>query len=70
MTPTCLGLRPTSGGLQLSLAKVILILRRSVRLLFGGVAACTCAPNGHLRRVTKSGTRCCTDTIKSSWRWA
>ena len=30
----------------------------------------TCAPNGHLRRVTKSGTRCCIDTIKSSWRWA
>ena len=30
----------------------------------------TCAPNGHLRRVTNSGTRCCIDTIKSSWRWA
>ena len=29
-----------------------------------------CAPNGHLRRVTKSGTTCCIDTIKSSWRWA
>ena len=29
-----------------------------------------CAPNGHLRRVTKSGTRCCIDKIRSSWRWA
>ena len=28
-----------------------------------------CTPKGHLRRVTKSGTRCCIDTIKPSWRW-
>ena len=44
MAPTCFGLRPSSGSLQLSLAKVILILKHSVRLrrnLFcGGVAAC------------------------------
>ena len=44
MAPTCFGLRPSSGSLQLSLAKVILILKRSVRLrrylLCGGVAAC------------------------------
>ena len=40
MAPTCFGLRPSSGSLQLSLAKVILILRHSVKLLFGGVVAC------------------------------
>ena len=44
MAPKCFGLRPSSGGLQLSLVKVILILKHSVRLcrylLFGGVAAC------------------------------
>jgi len=32
MAPTCFGSRPTSGSLQLSLAKVISILKRSVRL--------------------------------------
>jgi hypothetical protein len=41
MAPTCFGLRPSSGSLQLSLAKVILILKHSVRLrrnlLSGGV---------------------------------
>ena len=40
MAPTCFGLRPSSGSLQLILAKVILVLRHSVKLLFGGVAAC------------------------------
>ena len=44
MAPTCFGLRPSSGSLQLSLAKVILILKHSVslhrNLLCGGVAAC------------------------------
>ena len=44
MAPTCFGLRPSSGRLQLSLTKVILILKHSVRfgrnLLCGGVAAC------------------------------
>ena len=44
MAPTCFGLRQSSGSLQLSLAKVILILKHSVRLrrnlLCGGVAAC------------------------------
>ena len=44
MAPTCFGLRPSSGSLQLSLAKVVLILKHSVRLhrnlLRGGVAAC------------------------------
>jgi len=44
MTPTCFGLRPSSGSLQLSLAKVTLILKYSVKLhsnlLCGGVAAC------------------------------
>ena len=44
MAPTCFGLRPSSGSLQLSLAKVILVLKHSVTLrrclLCGGVAAC------------------------------
>ena len=44
MAPTCFGLRPLSGSLQLSLAKFILILKHSVRLhrnlLCGGVAVC------------------------------
>ena len=44
MALTCFGLRPSSGSLQLSLAKVTLILKHSVRLhrnlLCGGVAAC------------------------------
>ena len=44
MVTTCFGLRPSSGSLQLSLAKVIVILKHSVRLrrnlLCGGVAAC------------------------------
>jgi len=44
MAPTCFGLRPSSGSLQLNLAKVILILKHSVKLLRYllciGVAAC------------------------------
>ena len=44
MAPTCFGLRPSSGSLQLRLAKVILIFKHSVKLrpylLCGGVAAC------------------------------
>ena len=44
MAPTCFGLRPSSGSLQLSLDKVIWILKHSVRLrlnlLCGDVAAC------------------------------
>ena len=44
MAPTCFGLRPSSGSLQLSLDKVMLILKQSVRLcrylLCGGIAAC------------------------------
>ena len=44
MAPTCFGLRPSSGSLQLILDKVIFILKLSVRLhrnlLRGGVAAC------------------------------
>ena len=40
MAPTCFGPRPSPGSLQLSLAKVISILRPSVKFLFGGVAAC------------------------------
>ena len=44
MAPTSFGLRPSSGSLRLSLAKVILILKHSVRLrrnlLCSGVAAC------------------------------
>jgi hypothetical protein len=44
MATTCFGLRLSSGSLQLSLAKVILILNHSARLhrnlLCGGVAAC------------------------------
>jgi len=33
MASTCFGLRPSSGSLQLSLAKVILILKHSVTWL-------------------------------------
>jgi hypothetical protein len=44
MAPTCFGLRPSSGNLQLSLAKLIFILKHSVKLcrnlLCVGVAAC------------------------------
>jgi len=40
MAPTCFGLRPSSGSLQLSLAKVILILKHSVRL--GRYLLCRC----------------------------
>ena len=44
MAPKCFGLRPSSGSLQLSLAKVILILKHAAKLcrylLCGGVAAC------------------------------
>jgi hypothetical protein len=44
IAPTCFSLRPSSGGLQLSLAKVTLMLKQSVKLrhyvLCGGVAAC------------------------------
>jgi len=44
MAPTCFGLRPSSGSLQLSLVKVILILKHLVKLrrslLCGGVTAC------------------------------
>ena len=44
MFPTYFGLRPSSGSLQSNLAKVILILKHSVRLrrnlLCIGVAAC------------------------------
>jgi hypothetical protein len=44
IAPTCFGLRPSSGSLQLSLTKVILMLKQSVKLrsyvLCGGVAAC------------------------------
>jgi hypothetical protein len=32
IAPTCFGLRPSSGGLQLSLAKVTLMLKQSVKL--------------------------------------
>jgi len=32
MASTCFGLRPSSGRLQLNLAKVILILKHSVKL--------------------------------------
>jgi hypothetical protein len=44
IVPTCFGLRPSSGSLQLSLAKVTLMLKQSVKLrrcvLCVGVAAC------------------------------
>ena len=44
MAPTCFHPQPSSGSLQLSLAKVIFILKHSVKLglylLCGGVAAC------------------------------
>jgi hypothetical protein len=44
MAPTCFGLRPSSGSLQLSLAEFILTLKYSVslrrNLLCSGVAAC------------------------------
>jgi hypothetical protein len=46
IAPTCFGLRPSSGSLHLSMAKVTLMLKQSVKLhryvLCGGVAACCC----------------------------
>ena len=50
MAPTCFGLRPSSESLRLSLAKVTLILRHSVRLLFGGVTLghAATSPNNNL----------------------
>ena len=74
MASTCFGLRPPSGSSQLSLDRVILILRHSAKLLFGGVAACpsvTCVTcfgqlfypsSGALDCVTACGImhpRCC-----------
>ena len=60
MAPTRFGLRPSSGSLQLSLAKVILILKHSVQLrrylLCGGVAACpgmACVLCAVLRNLTE-----------------
>ena len=45
MVATRFGLRPSSGSLQLSLAKVVLILKHSVKLrrylLCGVMAACS-----------------------------
>jgi len=32
MAPTCFGLRPSSGSFQLNLAKVMLLLKHSVKL--------------------------------------
>jgi len=50
MAPTCFSQQPSSGSLQLSLDKVILILKHSVRLhrnlLCGGAGACP-AHNTH-----------------------
>ena len=40
MAPTRFGLRPSSRSFLLCLAKIVLILKHSVKLLFGGVAAC------------------------------
>jgi hypothetical protein len=44
IAPTCFGPRPSSGILQLGLAKITLVLKQSVKLrryvLCGGVAAC------------------------------
>jgi len=44
MASTCFGLRPWSGSLKMSVAKVIFILKHAVKLrrylLRGGVAAC------------------------------
>ena len=37
MAPTCFDLRPSSGSLQLSLVKVILILKHSVKLRLNAV---------------------------------
>ena len=57
MAPTCFGIRPSSRSLQLSLAKVILILKHSVRLcrylLCGSVAAATPPHNKQLHNLTE-----------------
>ena len=37
MAPTCFGLRPSSGSLQLSLAKIILILKQIYVVIFYAV---------------------------------
>ena len=72
MDPTCFGLRPPTGGLQLSLAKVILILKHSVKLrrnlLCGGVAACpsmACVLCGlHSTQYTRRTETCCHTTAE------
>ena len=69
MAPTRFGLRPSSGSLQLSLTKIILIRKYSVKLLFGGVAACPsvtrvlCAvqSTAHSTRVTLGQNALCND---------
>ena len=73
MAPTSFGLRPSSGSLQLSLAKIISILKHSVKflpnLLWGGVAACpsmACvfyavlctAHNTHSNKLRRNLTEC------------
>jgi hypothetical protein len=51
IAPTCFGLRPSSGSLHLSLAKVTLMLKQLVKLrryvLCGGVGACYAATPPH-----------------------
>jgi hypothetical protein len=68
VAPTCFGLRPSSGSLQLSLAKVMSILKHLVglhrNLLCGGVAACPsmmcvlCAVQSTAHSTRHTGTCC------------
>ena len=59
MAPRCFGLRPSSGNLQLSLAKVILILKYSVktrRYCYGVVCQhAATPPHNKLRRNLTEG---------------
>ena len=73
MATTCFGLRPSSGSLKLSMDKVTLILKHSVRLcrdlLCGGVAACPsmacvlCAVQSTAHNSSASSTIAATSSI-------
>jgi hypothetical protein len=56
IAPTCFAVRPSSGSLHLSLAKVTLMLKNSVKLrryvLCGGVAACAVQREFHAEQHT------------------
>ena len=58
MAPTCLGIRPSSGSLQLSLAKIILILKHSVRLHRNLLCGVLCAVQSTAHNTPHNKLRC------------